>query len=244
MARVLVLVILLGACGHSRNQVKWPDAPIELRDDTDRDQAIDELWVTAPGPEREAARARIAQAIARRLSDSIEEDKPFIASALVDQLASLWMDDPANVGKGLAPHAPLLVKLRAMFAREGALEPAVMVLALLAEIDPAERAKYVAEIDEILKYTDDLAVAENGANAVRAQPIGLLRSIAEIVPIGWVVDRYIALLEERQHAVAELLAAQHGSIQLVRAHHDVIASSRNIAAALARSGRIGDIHKH
>jgi len=244
MARAFVLVIVLGACGHQRSQVNWPDAPIELRDDGDRDQAIDELWVTAAGPERDAARARIASAIARRLGDALDEDKPFVARALLEQLASLWQDDPANAGRGLAAHAALLGKLRALFAREGALEPAVLTLALLTEVDPGSRAKYVAEIDEILKFTDDLAVSENGPNAVRAQPIGLLHAAVDVVPLTWLVDRYVALLEERQHAVAALLAAQGGSIQLVRAHHDILASARNIAGALARSGRLAKIHDH
>ena len=31
----------------------WPDAQVELRDDGDREQAIDRLWLVPPGPERE-----------------------------------------------------------------------------------------------------------------------------------------------------------------------------------------------
>ena len=73
MARMLVLVLLIGtACGAApRNKPSWPDAPIELRDDTDRDAAIDLLWVTPSGAARDRLRTEIADATAKRLADAL-----------------------------------------------------------------------------------------------------------------------------------------------------------------------------
>ena len=134
---VVVAALSAGACAHHSHKVGWPDAPLELRDDTDRDQAIDHLWVTPPGPELDAARTRIATAIAHRIADALEEDRPIVAANLFDQLVSLWQDDPMALGKGLAGHAALVEKLRSVFARSGAVEPALLSLVTLMEIGRA-----------------------------------------------------------------------------------------------------------
>lgn len=220
----------------------WPDAQVELRDDGDREQAIDRLWLLPPGAERARARAPIAAAIARRIGDAIEDDQPFVAAALLDQLTGLWQGDPAAVGRGLADHAALLRDLRATFARSGALEPAAQTLILLAEVEPAARAAHLAELDEVLGFADDLAIAENGEAAHRAQPIALLEPTALALPLPWLVDRYVALQVERQRAVAVLLDRQGASISLVRAHRNLLSTARRIAGVLARAGRTPEIH--
>src|ERR1044071_6020081 len=47
-----------------------------------------------------------------------------------------------------------------------------------------------------------------------------------------------------QQTVAGLLSHQGGAtMQLVRAHYDVLATSRRIANVLARAGRVAEIHK-
>src|SRR3954462_11930405 len=97
----------LVGCGGAGFHAAWPDARVELRDDADREQAIDRLWLLAPA-ERDRARAPIAAALALRISDAIEDDQPFIAAALLDQLTSLWQGDPTTVGRGLAGQAALL----------------------------------------------------------------------------------------------------------------------------------------
>src|SRR5262249_19611295 len=156
----------------------WPDAQVELRDDGDREQAIDRLWLLPPGPERERARAPIAAALALRISDAVEDDQPFIAAALLDQLTELWQGEPTPGGRGRAGPAALLRDLRAMFAKSGALEPAAQTLILLAEVEPGARAARLAELDEVLGFADDLAIAENGDLAHRAQPIAILEPTA------------------------------------------------------------------
>lgn len=242
-ALAAIAAAALVGCGGSRFRAAWPDARVELRDDADREQAIDRLWLLAPGAERDRARGPIAAALALRISDAIEDDQPFIAAALLDQLSSLWQGDPTTVGRGLAEHARLLRDLRAVFARSGVLEPAAQSLILLAEVEPAARAARLAELDEVLGFADELAVADNGPAAARAQPIALLEPTVLVLPLPWLVDRYVALQIERQRSVAALLDQQGASMALVRAHRDLLSTARRIAGALARAGRASEIHR-
>ncbi|HSR96127.1 MAG TPA: hypothetical protein VLM79_03605, partial [Kofleriaceae bacterium] len=248
--RVVVVVVVVGVvgalagCAGARSfHAAWPDAQVELRDDADRLQAMDALWVMPPGAERDRARGRIVAALARRIDEAIDDDQSFVASGLLDQLTWMWQDDPEAVGKGLAPQTDLLLRLRAVFAKSGALEPAVQTLVLLAEAEPAERATHLAELDEVLGFADDLAVAENGPNAVRAQPIALLEPTALALPLSWLVDRYLALQVERQQAVAKAIEQNGASMQIVRAHHDFLATGRRLANVLARARRALEIHR-
>jgi len=71
---------------------------------------------------------------------------------LLDQLTSMWQAAPAEIGHGLAGHAQLLHGLKAVFAKAGALEPTVQTLILLAELEPAERAAHLADLDEVLRF--------------------------------------------------------------------------------------------
>ena len=240
-----MLVLACVACGSAgKRQPAWPDAPMQLRDDSDREQAIDQLWVLPLGPERDAVRGAIANAIAARITDALAEDQPFVAELLLFQLASLWQLDPGAVGTGLAPHVEVVRKLRATFAKSGALDPTIGTLVLLAELEPAHRAEHLTELDEVLGFADDLEAAENGPEAQRAQPIKLLQPSVLAMPLPWLVDKYVALLEQRQRVISELIASQGASIQLVRAHHDILATSQRVAVALARAGRAEEIHAH
>src|SRR5437764_600454 len=218
----------LAGCSRAAFHPAWPDARIDLRDDGDREQATDRLWLLS-GAERDRARAPIAAALALRISDAMEDDQPFIAAALLDQLTSLWQADPAAVGRGLADQGALLRGLRAMFAKSGALEPAAQTLILLAEVEPAARAARLAELEEVLGFADELAVADNGPIAARAQAIALLEPTALALPLPWLVDRYVALQVERQRAVAGLITQQGASMTIARAHRDLLSTARRIA---------------
>ncbi|MDQ3336097.1 MAG: hypothetical protein M4D80_13090 [Myxococcota bacterium] len=245
MIRVVVITALVVGCGAGNKPTpKWPDAPLQLRDDSDRDAAIDQLWVLPMGAERDRARTQIAAALASRISDAVEEDRSFAAARLFDQLTWLWHADPQAIGRGLAAHKDLLGELRGLFARTGALEPAVQTLVVLAEVEPEHRAAHIAELDEILAFSDDLALAENGANAARAQPIGLLAPAATALPLPWLVDRYVKLLVERQAVISALIDKEGASMQLVRAHQDILTTARRVAVVLARAGRASEIHRH
>jgi tetratricopeptide (TPR) repeat protein len=239
------MLVGITACGTpARPRIAWPDAPLELRDESDREQTIDRLWVLPPGAERDAVRADIVTALARRIGETVDEDKPFISETLVFELASLWRADPDAVGRGLAGQAPLLRRLRAMFAKSGAIEPTIATLVMLAEVEPDQRAAHLAELDEVLTFSDELAAAENGPHAVRAQPIAQLQATVLALPLGWLVDRYLDLVEQRQRVVGGLIAQQGASMELVRAHYDILATARRIAITLARAGRTSQIHAH
>ena len=240
----MLLIATLLACGNNKRGPSWPDAPMQMRDESDREQAIDQLWVMPLGPERSAVRRSIANAIVVRINDALEEDKPFVAEMLLFQLATLWQLDPKDIGRGLADRAEVLRRLRSTFAKSGALEPTVATLVLLSEIEPARRSEHLAELDEVLHFADDLEAAENGAEAQRAQPIKLLQPTVLALPLPWLVERYVLLLEERQRVINDLITKQGASIQLVRAHHDILSTSLRIAIALARAGRTSEIAKH
>jgi tetratricopeptide (TPR) repeat protein len=246
---LLLLLVLAMACGSPAKRAPvWPDAPMQLRDDSDREQAIDRLWAMPLGPERDRIRAGIAAAIAARINDTLADDRPHAAEAQLFQLVSLWELDPETVGRGvgrgLAAHVQLVHQLRATFAKSGAIEPAIATLALLAELDPARRDAHLAELDEVLVFADDLEAAENGPDAQRAQPIKLLQPTVLALPLPWLVGRYVTLLEQRQQVISTLITQQGASIQLVRAHHDILATSHRIAVALARAGKTEEIHRH
>jgi tetratricopeptide (TPR) repeat protein len=222
--------------------VAYPDTPLELRDDGDRDQATDALDAMPLGPARDAARAPIADALADRLADALADDHPFLASALLQQLAELWQRDPEAIGAGLAAHLEVLKTARATFARSGESESAILALVMLGEVEPAQRTQHAAEIDEILAFSDDLAVADAGADAARAQPIALLQPTAMALPLHALVDRYVALLVERQRVINAVLLRGKPTAQTIHAHHDILSTSRRIGSALARSGRPEQIH--
>ena len=217
---------------------------MQLRDDNDREQAVDQLWVLAAGAPRDAIRASVTAAMTRRISDALEEDKQLVAEGLLFELASLWQVDPGEVGKGLEGQAELLHKLRTTFAKSGASEPTIETLVLLAAVEPAKRDAHLAEIDEILAFADELASAENGPEAQRAQPIALLQPVVLALPVPWLVERYVTLLEQRQRVISDLINQRGASMQLVRAHHDILQTARHLANVLARAGRTDDIPKH
>jgi tetratricopeptide (TPR) repeat protein len=244
-ASCIVVALLAAACGaRPKLGASWPDAEVELRDETDRDAAIDRLWIMPPGKDRDRARTEIAAATAARIRDALEEDRPIAAAILLDQLTWMWSTEPTALGRGLAPHVELLVKLRAQFAKAGALEPAVQTVIVLSEADPARRTEHLAELDEILAFADELAISEHGPDGARAQQIALLQPTALALPLPWVVDRYVSLLVERQRVVATLLDQKGASMALVRAHSDILATAARIANVLARAGRSAEIHRH
>jgi hypothetical protein len=239
----VIAAIAIAGCGAAPAvRPTWPDAPVQLRDDGDRDAAIDRLWILPPGPERDRERAAVAAAIARRMAEAIDDEQPFAAAALLEQLSSLWGDDPAAIGPGLAPHVALLRRARALLARTGALEPAVRALVVLFEVEPTRRVAHMTELAEIIGFAEQLAVAEHGPDGRRALPIALFQPTAVALPIRWVVDLYVGMLVERQLAVAAVLATKGASLGLVRAQGDLLSTSRRIAIVLARAGRAGEIH--
>ncbi len=237
--------LLVSGCGGSVTRTaSWPDAPFELRDEGDRELAIDRLWLLAPGAERTQLRSTIAAATIRRLRDALVDNRDYDVARLSDELVGLWHPDPTAIGTDLGTQLPLLRDLRARFARAGLLEQTVQILAVLAEVDASGRTQHLAELDEVLGYANDLAIAEYGAAAVRSQPIKLLDPVATRLPLPWLVDRYVTLLVERQNVVSAILEQGGGSVGLVRTHQDILVTAQRLAGVLARAGRIEELHRH
>jgi tetratricopeptide (TPR) repeat protein len=236
------LLVAMFGCGHATHAPPhFPDAPLELGDDTDRDQAIDQLWVLAPGAERDRLRATIADALIRRIGVAVAEDQPLVVENLVFELTALWQQDPQAVGHGLAPQLAKLRELRATFAKSGALEPTLCTLALLAEVDAAHRTEHLDEIDDILKFAAE--AAEDDTEIAHPPPSSLLQPTVLALPLPWLVDRYIVLLEQQQQAI-DARFAKDKSFQIVGAAHEVLQTGRRIASALARANRIIEIAPH
>lgn len=236
-----ILVAMLG-CGHATHApAHFPDAPLQLGDDSDRDQAIDSLWVLPPGAERDRLRTTLADALLRRIASAQAEDQPIVVENLVFELTALWQQDPQAVGVGLAPQLAQLRDLRAAFAKSGALEPTLCTLALLAEVDGAHRNEHLDEIDDILKFAAE--AADDDTEMSHPPPSALLQPTVLALPAPWLVDRYIVLLEQQQQAI-DARFAKDKSFQIVGAAHEVLETGRRIASALARANRIAEIAPH
>ena len=111
----IAAVVGIFGCRHGANRVlHFPDAPVQLGDDGDREQAID--------------------ALLHRITTAIAEAQPFVAEGLTLQLTSRWQANPRALGRALAGHLAVFEELPATFATSGALEPHA-VCALDAECD-------------------------------------------------------------------------------------------------------------
>ncbi|MEO8550405.1 MAG: hypothetical protein ABI678_10540 [Kofleriaceae bacterium] len=230
------------ACGHGAARApQFPDAPLQLGDDSDREQAIDALWVMEPGAKRDAARGWLADALLHRIATARAEDQQLVVESLVFQLTSLWQQDPRAVGPALAPHLQELRELRAAFARSGALEATLCTLALLAEVDAPHREQHLDESDEILKFAAE--AADDDTQISHPPPSLLLQPTVLALPLPWLVDRYIVLLEQQQQLI-DARFARDKSFQIVGAAHEVLQTGRRIASALARANRIVEIAPH
>lgn len=238
----IAAVVGIVGCSHGANRVlQFPDAPVQLGDDGDREQAIDALWAMPPGASRDAARTRIAHALLHRITAAIAEAQPLVSEGLTLQLTSLWQADPQAIGRALAADLATIRTLRATFAKSGALEPTLCTLVLLAELEPAKRSDHLAELDEILAFAGEAAADDS--ELAHPSPAALLQPTVLALPLPWLVDRYVALLESQQQAVD----AQFGktkSFEMVASATEVLQTGRRIASALARSNRVGDIAAH
>ncbi len=238
---IAAVVGILGCANGANRVLQFPDAPVQLADDGDREQAIDALWALPPGAARDAARAKIAEAMQRRIATALAEDQALVAEGLTLQLASLWQTDPETIGATLGTSVPLVKTLRATFAKSGALEPTLCTLVLLAELDRDHRDAHVAEIADILAFAAEAAAADT--EMAHASPAQLLQPTALALPLPWLIDRYVALLEAQQQRISAQFGQQK-SFELVGAASEVLQTGRRIASALARGRRVGEIAAH
>ena len=238
---IAAAVGILG-CSPGANRVpRFPDSPVQLGDDVDREQAIDALWAMSPGTAYDAARGRIAEALLHRIEGALAEAQPLVAESLTLQLAALWQTEPQTIGRALAANLGTLRTLRATFARAGALEPTLCTLVLLGEVEPTHRGEHLGEIEEILAFAREAAADDT--ELPHASPAALLQPTVLALPLPWLVDRYVRLLETQQQATDEQFA-KHKSFAMVASANEVLQTGRRIASALARANRIGEIAAH
>jgi tetratricopeptide (TPR) repeat protein len=237
--RNLAIVVALGiGCGHAQPAARFPDAPFQLSDDSDREQAIDAFWAMPAGAARDAKRIAIADAFVARITSALADEQLIFVESAIFEVAALWQDDPHAVGAALGKHVHTLTALRATFARSGAIEPTLCTLALLAEVDAAHRAEHIAEIDDILLFAAEAAADDTEIQ--HPPPAALLQPTVLGLPLPWLVDRYIGVLEAQQHAIDEQFR-KDPSFQVVGPATEVLQSARRIASALARAHRSAEI---
>jgi tetratricopeptide (TPR) repeat protein len=249
--RALAIAVLVStAAGCPKPHARGPrfpaeDAPLRLADDDDRALERDRFDAMASDdPGRRALRGALVTAIAARIDDELTRGRLRRAHVHVLELLALFRDDPDRIAAEAGPGIKSLLRARDAFGRAGFDDAALAVLVFLAEADPARRAERIAELDEVLAFTDDLARAQGGEHAVRARSIPALESIVHRLPVAWLADRWIDLIVARAKAVNDLLSSSP-DIDTVREslgmHVDVIDAAHQVAGALVRTHRASDV---
>ena len=224
---VVACSLLALACGPKAT-VRIPeqpgrvDAPYELQSDEDLEDSrtlYDSLALL--DPKRAATRDKLAEEYARRIDERLRMKEAPRAFVRFKELLALWT--PAELrGKrsDLGPYLPQARAIRDRFARSGGTSEAATALAALTIIEPVKAKLHWGEIEEILTYSDGLAMALHGPNASRAYPIRILESTAEVVPVPLVVDRLLKLYQERQAAISSSIRRGNANIDvgLLRLH--------------------------
>lgn len=244
-------LILLPACGPKAS-VRIPeipgrvDAPYELQ--SDEDLFATRLLYDALSPTdstRSNTRATLANEYARRIDRMMQRDEVARAFEHFQQLLTLWsvheLDPPPT---DLSRYAPQARAMRKYFSQSGGTTEAVAALAALTLMDPTGATPYREEIDEILSYSNELAIAQNGPSARRAYPIRILESTAEFLPSKPIVDDLLALYLERQAAISSSVRRGNANIDvaLLRLHGEaLLTTTRNIVRLLAQSERLSEI---
>ncbi len=249
---LLAVTLAVAATGCSRARgpasprATTGDAPYELDDDLDFGERADQLRAMPSNDQRSALRRALAAALVRRLVQHLDGGRLDRVDGVVRELALLWQHDPAALGPELAPHAAVLGRARAGFARAGLDREVALVLALLAAAEPARAAFHRLELEEVLTFADDLAATRLGALGPGTGTITVLAPLVERVAAPDLTDRYLAALVARANLADAALSAAAASGTLPDSPVIRIAfrASRDIAIALAlthRSDEIGGV---
>jgi tetratricopeptide (TPR) repeat protein len=251
LAWILIAAFTTLACGPKAS-VRIPerpgrvDAPYELQSDedlADTRMLFDSLPPAAPG--RAKMRQKLATEYARRIDKRIEKDEAALGFERFQDLLTLWSpSELANPGPEFSRYAPQAQAIRKRFSQSGGTEEAVASLTALAMMSPQRAQPYLEEIDEILAYSNELAVAQNGPSASRAYPIRILESVAEFLPTDYVIDKLLALYIERQGVISSAIRRGNANIDvaLLRLHGEgLLTTTRNIVRLLAQSDRVDAI---
>lgn len=245
-------LIMASACGGGQPRTSaalaalppLADAPYELAYDQDLEDALDRYRALAPSdPERAALRRSLADEYARRVHASMQS--PELRDAGPEALmamASLWT--PAELVQGptdMARYQDAARAVRDVFARSGGDLEAAGALFFLAAADPAHEREYLAEIDDIFTYADDLAMASFGEGARHARPIEILEATIRALPSPAVVDRLLERHPARQALIARYVRQQGMNKDLLQAHGaGMFRTTQDMVGALARAERLAE----
>ncbi|MBT8491805.1 MAG: tetratricopeptide repeat protein [Deltaproteobacteria bacterium] len=223
------------------------DAPYELGDDDDLDSLRARFDALADGPARQRLRLRLAAEYARRIHSNLDRQRWDRGYGAFQRLVGLYRPRDirsGTMGRELSAHLAVIRRVRRVFAKAGADHQAGGALYVLATIDPTRSKGYLAEIEVMFDYADDLNLAEYGEGAQRARPIQILESVASFFPAKLVVDRLIDLYLSRQKALDSRIRRRGADFNLIRAHGaSVVRTSWHIAGLLARAGRLNEAPK-
>lgn len=219
------------------------DAPYELDDDLDFAERADELRTLPPGPPRAALRQELAGALIRRIGWQLDAGRIDRVDPVVRELALLWHGDSAAVGPELAPHADALRRTRAAFARAGLDRETALVLALLAAADPAGAPAYREELEQIVRFADDLGTARLGALGAGTGALTILGPLSEHVPSPMFTDRLVVALVARANLADATLTAAAASGKMPDSPVIRLAfrAGRDLAISLALAHRAEDV---
>ena len=216
----------------------WPsgDVPVDLAEPNDLDAAVDAMWA-APPSQRPAARAPIVAELLRQLQTHTDANQSVDAAITLFQIAALWSEELPAFASEFTPGLIALRATKKLLAQSGDMPAAILALAMLSQLEPAMTGTHRAEINEILDYADQSAVAENGELAQRSRALLVLEPVVREFPHAELTETWVARMVERQGFVEAMLNSQRASFELVRAHSGVLTTARRIATTMARAGQ-------
>src|SRR5215471_8609505 len=198
------LVAAANACGGAgatsgealRGLPPRHDPPLDLGDDGDLGRArnlFDGLAPTAPA--RPAKRRELVAAYVAKIDRA--GDNRDEAFRRFRELIGMWepreLADQHKAPDDLVLVAPAAERLFKRASASGLDLQAATALAVLIAAHPEKRAEYDKTWKDIVAYTNDLAVAEDGPGAERSRAIQALEVALTAFPSRWVGDRLIEL---------------------------------------------------
>ncbi len=246
---LLVAITMLGCGPSSRVEIpKAPgrvDAPYELASDDDL-LAVRELFdaMALANPKRQKKRPLLATEYRRRLKSALHRGARDKAFERFQNLMSLWQPSElssAHAQPSFVALEPEVQSIRRTFAKSGDTAKSVAALYALSLMQPHHASHYYAEVDEILSYSDELAMLAHGPGAKRARPIEILEKTTAFIASEHAIDRLIALYQERQAAIKSSFRRKGADIRLLRVHgRGVLTSTHSIVGTLAKAHRIDE----
>ncbi len=218
------------------------DPPLDLADEDDLGRAralYDAMPLDAKG--RAERRRELVAAYQKRIARD-DSNEPEIFRHFTEALG-LW-DARELQGERVTDLELLATTAEDVFKRSstrGADLEAVTALAVLRALHPGKAESYEKTWKDILTYTDELAVAEDGPGAERARAVIMLETVTDGFPSRWAGDKLIELYLARQEGVVKSIAGG-GKQDVVGGHRDagIMRPVWNLVRIYARMRRLAE----